>query len=287
MATCKAAYRHWQNISTSNLILLGFLLLSACRSPERAEPLILQEPASPKELIDSFFFYKKIYLKEDEKQLPSLQEKWDLIVSNRDAVLAFLLFGDFDKDTTTSLYGANYDEVRSNKMHKFMVPVGSQYPVLVPENYRIEKLPNYIHALYLVEAIVHNDYLFNRRYHARFFTSPKEFLYHDGVNILCKKGVRPNVDVRYKVSYHYQEDELESFWKLYLNWYKKYQLDKQLGQSPLAGSQYYWYSRSVKLQGAKIAESIIYTQDSSLIEKYRLDYKIGNGWMASKPRRNY
>lgn len=187
---------------------------------------------------------------------------WEKIIQAREKILSLLI--GMEDDTSYSIYGKNYIQ---NKISK-------------------KRIPNNLHALYLIECIIRDDYLFNRR---RATNYPYlQYFKLDCLNFIYDTTKPPELSYNETTDYydfHKNDIQLEEAWKIYKNWYySDYIINKKLKKSPLDSTKYRWYS-FINMEGGKAVYSNLNELESrcsqtltNLGQRYHLDFKIGNGW---------
>lgn len=193
-------------------------------------------------------------------------ESWNNIIQNREAVLSLLI--NMENNTSYSIYGNDY----------------------IDNNFSKEKIPDNLHSLYLIECIIRNDYLFNRRKYTNF--SYLEYFKSDCLNFIYDTTSPPELSYyEYSTSYDFSKNntQLEAAWEIYKNWYyKDYIINKKLGKSPLDLTKYRWYSRIHMNDGKAVYSDINELElrcskvKTNLGERYHLEFKIGDGWKDSR-----
>ncbi|MCD4795333.1 MAG: hypothetical protein K8R54_19025 [Bacteroidales bacterium] len=232
------------------LFIILVTILFSCQNEQKE---VLNE-------INSFYYNKSELLRDfdNENKRDSLRNElvagWERIMAKRYEAIDYLIT--LEKDTSYTLYGNDYTE-------KYFVN---------------QKLPNNIHALYLIECIIQDDYLFNRRYATK--AAPEMYFKNDDINFLYDtlKGVNHNnLIVKQKTDFKDYKDELKAAWVIYKEWHKKNHDIKKV--SPLQTSSIKWYSYMEYAQEKGSLNQIIKDKEDSWIKKlYHLDYVIGDRW---------
>lgn len=191
-----------------------------------------------KYLINSFFKAKEEYLECFSKTLigekrKNLVIKWEKIMRHQDKILSYLF--SLENDHSYSLYGDGTLE---------------DNPITV------QRLSNHFHALYLIECIIRNDYLFNRR----FFNSTiqkKLFFFNDASNLITmRQNISKNdleIRLRIKINLNDYKTTYKLAWDVYKDWFKnEYKLNKKIGSKlPLNGTNLCWKEFSLLFVGRK------------------------------------
>jgi hypothetical protein len=200
------------------------------------------------------FLTPELYNKRDSLT-QELSRKWELIMNNRSQIINYLK--NFEGDTSFSLYAGYYSE-----------------------DYIVQKLPNNLHALYLIECIIQDDYLFNRRFATKLGVG--EYFRNDGLNFIydtLTKDDRNKIRCSGVFNLKKFDGESKNAWVIYKEWINKTDLTKRNLKSPLSGSGLRWYS-STEIYGRKTnIDSIFFREKNSLTRTfYHLDFKVGNRW---------
>ena len=200
------------------------------------------------DLFHRFFEKKEAFFKASNKDTliyhqNELIKTWDTIQEKRNTLFPLLL--SMENDTSYSLYGNTFDSLQ----------------------FILMKMPNNLHALYLMEAIIRNDYLFNGR--RVFAFSRKHLLQDDAMNFLCDNSCNKY----YKILPISIEDKIrkkyiKQAYRFYKEWYYAYPLRKT--KYPLDNAPFKWH----------IEHGNIYDIErwNRLNRKYNFDnFMIGNG----------
>lgn len=186
------------------------------------------------ELINNFYQKKAEYLgsTKEKKMLykTEFDEAWDSIIHYKEDVVRFLI--GLKNDSTYTLYGMNY-----------------------PKNFRFTfcHLPNNLHSLYLIEAIMVNDYLFNRRFGVE--ENPYIHYNNDGLNIVVSKYDRNEImknkdSLIHTCMYKNYLHNLDEVWDIYSSWYhKKFKVGVDTSISPLEGTEFSWINMYALVYG--------------------------------------
>jgi hypothetical protein len=195
---------------------------------------------------------------------------WDSIQKDKELVTKFLATF-YEKNNSCCLKKLYYDDIYKNK----------KIPLIIGH------LPDKYHALFLIEAIRVNDYLFNRKTNISQYYPPDEFsimaniFRNDGINILL--SVDDNIEEIFGETNYFGsmkfvnlKDEkllknLDQGWKLYLNWINN---GMQENQNPLVNSNLYWCNFNVLIQRSssieKFPNSSMYPLYDSLLNLVRI-----------------
>lgn len=143
--------------------------------------------------------------------------KWNEVLENKDAIISYLLT--FENDSGYSLY--------MDERYLYSAFVG-------------KAMPNYLHALYLIEGINSRDYLFNRRewktYHNKFkFRNDGLNFIIDTTEIDCYSIEKQHV-FSIKPDLEKHKDYIAEAWEVYKTWYR----DGCKGH-PLQSTSMIWY----------------------------------------------
>ena len=146
------------------IYLIFFLLLSKCDG----------ENARPEAPIFEFYRLKSQYLnnpyrEEGKMNKDSLDAHWSSMVSQKQDLISTLL--SYEHKGETSLYGEGYEGWTM----------------------QISYMPDSVHALYMIECLIQEDYLFNRRY--RSLSGKLNQYKNDGLNFICSSDSIPELDI--------------------------------------------------------------------------------------------
>ncbi len=126
-----------------------------------------------------------------------LNDSWDRLNTEKLYIISCLL--EFENDESYSLYGRDF----------------------LDSDITIKKIPNKIHALYLIEGLIQNDYLFNRKW-LNTNGGKLNYFKNDSFNFIYDSCVINNVSVSIdkEVPLKDYENNLTEAWNLYRKWYK-------------------------------------------------------------------
>jgi len=238
------------------LSIIIILLLFSC---ERKNDLAIK-------YLNAFYTVKQEFLTNSQGEKRKVRKhnekllklRWQEIMGNKDEVIAFLI--SLENDTiNTSIYGQNYNE----------------------SFFSIQKLPNNIHALYLIECIIRDDYLFNRRFPTKF--DKAEYFRHDGLNYIYDTisiNRLEGSDILHPINLAKYKSEFNQAWKMYKKWYSDVYLKSDSSdKSPLSNSHLKWNSRHFAANGSfHIYDSnFMKKEENPWVQKLlHLDFKIGS-----------
>ena len=213
------------------------------------------------ELIISFYKTKAEFLtpalyQKRDSLANELSSKWEQIMKNRKEIVLYLQTLEYD--TSFTLYGNNYSE-----------------------HYIIQKSPNNLHALYLIECILQDDYLFNRRYATQ--AGVGEYFRNDGFNFIYDtiNGIDQNgIRLFSPINHGKYNEQFNKAWKIYEDYLNASDIANNAKPcSPIFNTSLRWYSM-MKFQGDKANLDTIFRKKNNPLYKkfYHLDFKIGDRW---------